>query len=40
MLEEAAAEIGGDAHVQAVDVRKADVVDAAVAEIWSSSTAR
>jgi NAD(P)-dependent dehydrogenase (short-subunit alcohol dehydrogenase family) len=38
VLEEAAAEIGasrpGSAHVQAVDVRKADAVDEAVAMIW------
>jgi NAD(P)-dependent dehydrogenase (short-subunit alcohol dehydrogenase family) len=34
VLEEAAAEIGGGAHVQAVDVRKADMVDAAVEEIF------
>ncbi len=34
VLEEAAQEIGGDVHVQAVDVRKADMVDAAVAEIF------
>src|SRR5918992_5772648 len=36
VLEEAAAEIGPGAHVQAVDVRDADAVDAAVAEIWSA----
>jgi NAD(P)-dependent dehydrogenase (short-subunit alcohol dehydrogenase family) len=36
VLEEAAAEIGSGAHVQAVDVRDADAVDAAVGEIWSS----
>src|ERR1700754_2883541 len=35
VLEEAAAEIGEGAHVQAVDVRDADVVDAAVASIWA-----
>jgi NAD(P)-dependent dehydrogenase (short-subunit alcohol dehydrogenase family) len=35
VLQEAAAEIGAGAHVQAVDVRDADAVDAAVAEIWS-----
>jgi NAD(P)-dependent dehydrogenase (short-subunit alcohol dehydrogenase family) len=34
VLEEAAAEIGGNVHVQAVDVRKADMVDAAVGEIF------
>jgi NAD(P)-dependent dehydrogenase (short-subunit alcohol dehydrogenase family) len=34
VLEEAAAEIGAGAHVQAVDVRKADMVDAAVEEIF------
>jgi NAD(P)-dependent dehydrogenase (short-subunit alcohol dehydrogenase family) len=34
VLEEAAAEIGGTVHVQAVDVRKADMVDAAVGEIF------
>jgi NAD(P)-dependent dehydrogenase (short-subunit alcohol dehydrogenase family) len=34
VLEEAAAEIGGNVHVQAVDVRKADDVDAAVGEIF------
>jgi NAD(P)-dependent dehydrogenase (short-subunit alcohol dehydrogenase family) len=34
VLEEAAAEIGG-AHVQAVDVRNADMVDAAVEEIFT-----
>jgi NAD(P)-dependent dehydrogenase (short-subunit alcohol dehydrogenase family) len=34
VLEEAAAEIGERVHVQAVDVRKADMVDAAVAEIF------
>ena len=34
VLEEAAAEIGPGAHVQAVDVRKADMVDAAVEEIF------
>src|SRR5918992_4728210 len=36
VLEEAAAEIGPGAHVQAVDVRDADAVDAAVGEIWSA----
>ncbi len=36
VLEEAAAEIGPAAHVQAVDVRDADAVDAAVGEIWST----
>jgi len=35
VLEEAAAEIGEGAFVQAVDVRDADAVDAAVGEIWS-----
>jgi NAD(P)-dependent dehydrogenase (short-subunit alcohol dehydrogenase family) len=34
VLEEAAAEVGEGAHVQAVDVRKADMVDAAVEEIF------
>jgi NAD(P)-dependent dehydrogenase (short-subunit alcohol dehydrogenase family) len=34
VLEEAAAEIGGNVHVQAVDVRKADMVDEAVGEIF------
>jgi NAD(P)-dependent dehydrogenase (short-subunit alcohol dehydrogenase family) len=38
VLEEAAAEISadhpGNAHVQTVDVRQADLVEAAVAEIW------
>jgi NAD(P)-dependent dehydrogenase (short-subunit alcohol dehydrogenase family) len=34
VLEEAAAEIGDGAHVQTVDVRDADAVDAAVAAIW------
>jgi NAD(P)-dependent dehydrogenase (short-subunit alcohol dehydrogenase family) len=34
VLEEAAAEIGGALHVQTVDVRKADMVDAAVGEIF------
>jgi NAD(P)-dependent dehydrogenase (short-subunit alcohol dehydrogenase family) len=34
VLEEAAAEIGGNVHVQAVDVRKPDDVDAAVGEIF------
>jgi NAD(P)-dependent dehydrogenase (short-subunit alcohol dehydrogenase family) len=34
VLEEAAAEIGDAAHVQAVDVRDADAVDAAVGAIW------
>jgi NAD(P)-dependent dehydrogenase (short-subunit alcohol dehydrogenase family) len=34
VLEEAAAEIGAGAHVQAVDVRKADMVEAAVEEIF------
>jgi NAD(P)-dependent dehydrogenase (short-subunit alcohol dehydrogenase family) len=34
VLEEAAAEVGDGAHVQAVDVRKADMVDAAVEEIF------
>jgi NAD(P)-dependent dehydrogenase (short-subunit alcohol dehydrogenase family) len=36
VLEEAAAEIGAAAHVQTVDVRDADAVDAAVADIWTS----
>ena len=36
VLEEAAAEIGEGAFVQAVDVRDADAVDAAVGEIWSA----
>jgi NAD(P)-dependent dehydrogenase (short-subunit alcohol dehydrogenase family) len=36
VLEEAAAEIGGNVHVQAVDVRKADDVDAAVGEIFET----
>ena len=36
VLEEAAAEIGEAAHVQTVDVRDADAVDGAVAEIWAS----
>ena len=40
VLEEAAAEIGAGAHVQAVDVRNADAVDAAVERDLSSSTAR
>jgi NAD(P)-dependent dehydrogenase (short-subunit alcohol dehydrogenase family) len=35
VLEEAAAEIGEGAHVQTVDVRDADAVDAAVGEIWA-----
>jgi NAD(P)-dependent dehydrogenase (short-subunit alcohol dehydrogenase family) len=35
VLEEAAEEIGEGAFVQTVDVRDADAVDAAVAEIWS-----
>jgi NAD(P)-dependent dehydrogenase (short-subunit alcohol dehydrogenase family) len=35
VLEEAAAEIGPGAHVQTVDVRDADAVDAAVAAIWA-----
>ena len=39
VLEEAAAEVAGErpgaAHVQAVDVRKADAVDEAVAAIWA-----
>jgi NAD(P)-dependent dehydrogenase (short-subunit alcohol dehydrogenase family) len=34
VLEEAAAEIGDGAHVQTVDVRDADAVDAAVGAIW------
>jgi NAD(P)-dependent dehydrogenase (short-subunit alcohol dehydrogenase family) len=34
VLEEAAAEIGDRAHVQTVDVRDADAVDAAVGTIW------
>src|SRR3954466_7826085 len=34
VLEEAAAEIGKGAHVQTVDVRDADAVDAAVGAIW------
>jgi NAD(P)-dependent dehydrogenase (short-subunit alcohol dehydrogenase family) len=36
VLEEAAAEAGERVHVQTVDVRDADAVDAAVGEIWSA----
>jgi NAD(P)-dependent dehydrogenase (short-subunit alcohol dehydrogenase family) len=36
VLEEAAAEIGVRAHFQAVDIRHADQVDAAVQEIWAT----
>ena len=35
VLEEAAAALPGEAHVQAVDVRDADAVDAAVDAIWA-----